>query len=238
MGDSGRDRPGTERVVQTAAVVLRIDPGENDSSFYKRLADAGPGMSEQPMTRFGVPDRDDLPADVRDRIEEETERAGFTPNVFPAFAYRPDQFRAFFDYYDALIENSPLEREEIEMVVVAVSGANDCLYCVVAHGALLRIYSEDPLLAEQLATNHRTADVSEAHRAMCDLAVKLTERPAAVGEGDISRLEDHGFSKGEIWDVGAVASLFNLSNRMAHLIDMRPNEEFYSMARTRTDEAE
>jgi len=193
-------------------------------------------MAEEPMTRFDVPDRDELPADVRERIEEETDRAGFTPNVFPAFAYRPDQFRAFFDYYDALIENSPLEREEIEMVVVAVSGANDCLYCVVAHGALLRIYSEDPLLAEQLATNHRTADVSEAHRAMCDVAVKLTERPAAVDEDDIRLLEDHGFSKGEIWDIGAVAALFNLSNRMAHLIDMRPNEEFYTIGRSQGGE--
>jgi len=188
------------------------------------------------MTRFDVPDRGELPADVRERIEEETDRAGFTPNVFPAFAYRPAQFRAFFDYYDALIENSPLEREEIEMVVVAVSGANDCLYCVVAHGALLRVYSEDPLLAEQLATNHRTADVSETHRAMCDVAVKLTERPAAVDEDDIRRLEDHGFSRGEVWDIGAVAALFNLSNRMAHLIDMRPNEEFYTIGRSQGGE--
>jgi uncharacterized peroxidase-related enzyme len=185
----------------------------------------------EPMTRFEVPDREDLPEDVRERIEEETERAGFTPNVFPAFAYRPGQFRAFFDYYDSLIENSPLAREEIEMVVVAVSGANDCLYCVVAHGALLRIYAEDPYLAEQIATNHRTADISEAHRAMCDFAVKLTERPAEIEESDIQDLQEHGFSKGEIWDIGAVAALFNLSNRMAHLIDMRPNEEFYGIGR-------
>jgi uncharacterized peroxidase-related enzyme len=185
----------------------------------------------EPMTRFEVPDREDLPEDVRERIEEETERAGFTPNVFPAFAYRPGQFRAFFDYYDSLIENSPLAREEIEMVVVAVSGANDCLYCVVAHGALLRIYAEDPYLAEQIATNHRTADISEAHRAMCDFAVKQTERPAEIEESDIQDLQEHGFSKGEIWDIGAVAALFNLSNRMAHLIDMRPNEEFYGIGR-------
>jgi uncharacterized peroxidase-related enzyme len=188
-------------------------------------------MSEEPMTRFQAPEVDDLPADIQQRIEDETERAGFTPNVFSAFAYRPGQFRAFFDYYDAIHENSPLESEEIEMVIVAVSGANDCLYCVVAHGALLRIYAEDPHLAEQLATNHRTADVSEAHRAMCDFAVKLTERPAELAESDIERLEDHGFSKTEIWDIGSVAALFNLSNRMAHLIDMRPNEEFYEMGR-------
>jgi uncharacterized peroxidase-related enzyme len=191
-------------------------------------------MSDEPMTRFPVPEVDDLPDDVRKRIEDETERAGFTPNVFTAFAHRPGQFRAFFDYYDALIDNSPLSREEIEMVIVAVSGANDCLYCIVAHGALLRIYAEAPQLADQIATNYRTANISEAHRAMCDLAVKLTERPAEVEESDIERLEEHGFSKTEIWDIGSVASLFNLSNRMAHLADMRPNEEFYQLGRNQT----
>ncbi len=191
-------------------------------------------MSDPPMTRFQVPDVEDLPEDIRQRIEEETEKAGFTPNVFPAFAYRPGQFRAFFDYYDAIIDNSPLEREEIEMIVVAVSGANDCLYCVVAHGALTRIYADDPYLAEQLATNHRTANIDEAHRAMCDLAVKLTERPAEVEESDIQQLEEHGFSRTELWDIGAVAALFNLSNRMAHLADMRPNEEFYELGRGQT----
>ena len=183
------------------------------------------------MRRFPVPDHDDLPEDVRERIEEETEQAGFTPNVFDAFAYRPAQFRPFFAYYDAIHEAGALEPEEIEMIVVAVSGANDCLYCVVAHGALLRIYGDDPHLAEQLATNHRTANVSEAHRAMCDLAVKLTEAPATVEEEDLERLREHGFSDEAIWDVGAVAGLFNLSNRMAHLADMRPNEEFYQLGR-------
>lgn len=186
------------------------------------------------MTRFPVPEVDDLPEDLRERIEEETERAGFTPNVFTAFAYRPGQFRAFFDYYDALIDNSPLAREEIEMVIVAVSGANDCLYCVVAHGSLLRIYTEDPHLADQIATNYRTANISEGHRAMCDLAVKLTDRPAEIEEADIERLEEHGFSRTEIWDIGSVAALFNLSNRMAHLADMRPNEEFYELGRDQT----
>ncbi len=186
------------------------------------------------MTRFPVPEVDDLPEDLRERIEEETERAGFTPNVFTAFAYRPGQFRAFFDYYDALIDNSPLAREEIEMVIVAVSGANDCLYCVVAHGSLLRIYTEDPHLADQIATNYRTANISEGHRAMCDLAVKLTDRPAEVEESDIERLEEYGFSRTGIWDIGSVAALFNLSNRMAHLADMRPNEEFYELGRDQT----
>jgi len=188
-------------------------------------------MADPAMTRFPIPDHADLPDDVRERIEEETERAGFTPNVFEAFAYRPGQFRAFFGYYDAIHEAGALEPEEIEMIIVAVSGANDCLYCVVAHGALLRIYSEDPHLAEQLATNHRTANISEAHRAMCDVAVTLTESPGEVEEADLERLREHGFSDEAIWDIGSTASLFNLSNRMAHFADMRPNDEFYDMGR-------
>ena len=188
-------------------------------------------MSDDPMTRFPVPDVDDHPADLQERIEDETERSGFTPNVFPAFAYKPGQFRAFFAYYDALVDNSPLAREELEMVIVAVSGANDCLYCIVAHGALLRIYGDDPHLAEQVATNHRTADISDAHKAMCDVAVKLTEDPAAVEEDDIERLREHGFSMEEIWDIGSTAALFNLSNRRAHFADMRPNDEFYELGR-------
>ncbi|PSP82117.1 alkylhydroperoxidase [Halobacteriales archaeon QS_1_68_17] len=192
-------------------------------------------MSEDAMTRFPVPDVEDLPEDLRERIAEETERAGFTPNVFLAYGYRPSHFRAFFAYYDALVEETELEREEVEMIVVAVSGANDCLYCVVAHGALLRIYSEDPHLAEQVATNHRTADVSDRHRAMLDFAVKLTENGPAVDESDFERLRDHGFSRRAIWDIGSVAAFFNLSNRMAHLADMRPNEEFYTLGRGEKD---
>ncbi len=183
------------------------------------------------MTRFPVPDVEDLPADIKERIEYETDRAGFTPNVFLAYAYRPAQFRAFFAYYDAIVEESPLAREEIEMVIVATSGTNDCLYCVVAHGALLRIYAEDPYLAEQLATNYRTANISDAHRAMCDLAVKLTERPTAVTDDDIDQLRDHGFSLEAIWDIASLTALFNLSNRMALFADWRPNEEFYSLGR-------
>jgi uncharacterized peroxidase-related enzyme len=188
-------------------------------------------MSDEPMTRFQVPAIDELPDDLQERIDAETERSGFTPNVFSAFAYKPAQFRAFFDYYDALVDNSPLAREELEMVIVAVSGANDCLYCVVAHGALLRIYGDDPHLAEQLATNHRTANISDAHKAMCDVAVKLSDDPAAVEEDDIERLREHGFSMSEIWDIGSTAALFNLSNRMAHFADMRPNDEFYELGR-------
>jgi uncharacterized peroxidase-related enzyme len=185
----------------------------------------------EPMTRFPVPDIEELPEDIQDRIEEESERAGFTPNVFPAIGYRPQQARAFIDYHDALLEETDLEREEIEMIIVAVSGVNDCLYCIVAHGALLRIYAEDPMLAEQVASNHRTADINDAHRAMLDFAVKLTEDPAAVEDEDIERVMDHGFSRKAIWDIGNVTAFYNLSNRMAHLADMRPNEEFYTLGR-------
>ncbi|GGN91189.1 peroxidase-related enzyme [Haloarcula pellucida] len=187
--------------------------------------------ADDAMRRFAVPDHDDVPEDLRARIDEETERAGFTPNVFSAMAYRPSHFRAFVAYHDALVEETELEREEVEMIVVAVSGVNDCLYCIVAHGALLRIYADAPKLAEQIASNHRTADVSEAHRAMLDFAVKLTERPAEVTEADVERLEDHGFSRRAVWDVGSVAAFFNLSNRLAHLADMRPNDEFYDLGR-------
>ncbi|MFC6765904.1 peroxidase-related enzyme [Natrinema soli] len=190
------------------------------------------------MTRFPVPDVEDLPEDLQERIESETERAGFTPNVFLALGYRPQQARAFVDYHDALLEETELEREEIELLVVAVSGVNDCLYCIVAHGALLRIYAEAPRLAEQIASNHRTAEINERHRAMLDFAVKLTEDPAAVSENDIERLEDHGFSRKTVWDIGNVVSFYNLSNRMAHLADMRPNDEFYQLGRDQTRKEE
>ncbi|MFC7073591.1 peroxidase-related enzyme [Halovenus rubra] len=193
-------------------------------------------MADSPMTRFPVPAVEELPEDMQERVHDERERSGFIPNVFLAFAYKPKQARAFFDYYDAIIDDSPLAREEIEMVVVAVSGTNDCLYCVVAHGALARIYGEDPHLAEQLATNHRTANISDQHKAMCDVAVTLTENPAAVDESDIERLRQHGFSMEEIWDIASLTSLFNLSNRMAHFADWRPNDEFYRLGRDQGDD--
>jgi len=188
-------------------------------------------MAEDPMGRFPTPDVSDLPDDVRERIEEETERSGFTPNVFPAMAYRPSHFRAFFSYHDALVEDTALDRLEIEMIVVTVSGVNDCLYCVVAHGALVRYFSGDPTLDTKLATNHRSADLSERHRAMLDFAVKLTEDPGAMADGDVERMKDAGFSEEGIWDVASVVAFYNLSNRLATATDMRPNEEFYDFAR-------
>jgi uncharacterized peroxidase-related enzyme len=183
------------------------------------------------MGEFPVPEMDELPEDVRERIEEETAEAGFTPNVFPAFAYRPSHFRAFFAYHDALVEHTALEREEIEMLIVAVSGANDCYYCIVAHGALLRIYADDPYLADQLAANHRAADLSATHRTMLDVAVKLTESPGEVDSDDIERLREVGFSEKAAWDIASVTAYYNLSNRMANFADMCPNEEFHTLGR-------
>lgn len=185
----------------------------------------------EPMQNFPVPDYEELPEDLRDRIDEETENAGFTPNVFNAFGYKPSHFRAFVAYHDALVEDTELAREEIEMIVVTVSGVNDCLYCVVAHGALVRIYGEAPKLADQLATNHRSADLAPHHREMLDFAVKLTESPRSVDRTDLAQLRNQGFSEEAIWDIASVVSFYNLSNRMATVADMRPNEEFYGMGR-------
>ncbi|EMA54957.1 peroxidase-related enzyme [Halococcus salifodinae] len=190
------------------------------------------------MREFETPAVEELPDDLQERIAEETEDAGFTPNVFQAFGYRPSHFRAFFAYHDALVEHTALEREEIEMIVVAVSGANDCYYCIVAHGALLRIYADDPLLADQLAANHRAADLNEAHRTMLDVAVKLTESPGTIDSSDVDRLREVGFSEKAAWDIASVTAFFNLSNRMSTFADIRPNEEFHTLGRSapETDE--
>ncbi|WP_293028123.1 peroxidase-related enzyme [Natronococcus sp.] len=193
--------------------------------------DVDPELRDDAMDRFPVPDYEDLPEDLQERIVEETERAGFTPNVFSALAYRPSHFRAFFAYHDALVEETALEREEIEMIVVAVSGVNHCYYCNVAHGALVRIYADDPLLADQLVANYRTADINEAHRTMLDVAVKLTERPTEVEEADLEALREAGFSEEALWDIASVTAFYNLSNRLAMFAGMRPNEEFHTLGR-------
>jgi len=192
---------------------------------------ADPTLDDDAMTRFEVPAFEDLPEDLQARISEETAEAGFTPNVFSAFAYKPSHFRAFFDYHDALVDDTTLDREEVEMLVVAVSGRNHCYYCNVAHGALLRIYSGDPELADQLVANYRQADVSEKRMAMLDVAVKLTEHPDRVTRADLKRLSEAGYSPEEMWDIAAVTAFFNLSNRMAMFADMRPNTEFHTMGR-------
>ncbi|MEZ3116939.1 peroxidase-related enzyme [Halobaculum sp. MBLA0147] len=178
-----------------------------------------------------MPEFEDLPPDVRKRIADETERAGFTPNVFAALAYKPAQFRAFVDYHDALVEETDLDRAEVEMIVVAVSGRNHCYYCNVAHGALVRLYADDPQLADQLVANYRQADVSDERLLLLDVAVKLTERPDAVTSEDLDLLAEAGYSQSEIWDVGAITAFFNLSNRMAIFADWRPNDEFHTMGR-------
>ena len=190
-------------------------------------------MAKPPISSFPVPRLKDLPKDVRARIKAVQKKSGFVPNVFLALAHRPDEFRAFFAYYDALItKEGGLSKAEKEMIVVATSAANQCTYCVVAHGALLRIFSKNPLLGDQVAIHHRNADLSPRERAMLDAALKLAREPQDFGEADISSLLDHGFTREDIWDIGAITALFALSNRMAHLTAMRPNDEFYAMGRS------
>jgi len=185
-----------------------------------------------PISRFPVPDPDQLPDDMRRRIDEVAEKTGFVPNVFRALAHRPDEWRAFFAYHDALMEKeSGLSKAEQQLIVVATSAANDCLYCVVAHGAVARVRSKNPLIADQVAVDWRKADLAPRQKAMIGFAVKLATRPAEVEESDLDELRDHGFSDEDIWDIGAITAFYALSNRMAHLTAMRPNEEFYLMGR-------
>jgi uncharacterized peroxidase-related enzyme len=192
-------------------------------------------MKQAPISRFSVPALDELPADIQERIKAVRDKTGFVPNVFLALARRPDEFRAFFAYYDALMSREGgLTKAEKEMIVVATSAANQCPYCVVAHGALLRLFSKNPLLGDQVAINHRSADLSPRQRAMLDAALKLATSPQSFGEQDIQMLLSHGFAREDVWDIGAIISLFALSNRMAHLTDMRPNDEFYTLGRDRS----
>jgi uncharacterized peroxidase-related enzyme len=180
-----------------------------------------------------VPEIKDLPEDLRTRILEVQSKAGFVPNVFLAFAHRPDEARAFFAWHDALLlkETGTLTKAEREMVIVATSGANDCLYCVVAHGAILRVYSKQPQLAEQVATNYLKADITGRQRAMLAFALKVSRDSAHITEADFDALKPHGFTDEDIWDIGAITALFGLSNRMANLISLRPNDEFYLLGR-------
>ncbi len=186
----------------------------------------------RPISRWPVPELAQMPQDIRARIQEVQDKAGFVPNVFLTLAHRPDEFRAFFAYHDALmLRESGLTKGEREMIVVATSGANDCVYCVVAHGAILRIYEKNPLLADQVATNYRKADISPRQRAMLAFALKVATDSASVEPADFEPLRGHGFSDEDIWDIGAIAAFFALSNRMANLIAMRPNDEFYLLGR-------
>jgi len=190
-------------------------------------------MNDKPISRYPVPELDELPEDLRDRIMAVQEKAGFVPNVFLALAHRPNECRAFFDYHDALmLRDGGLSKAEREMIVVSTSGANDCQYCVVAHGAILRIYAKDPLVADQVAINFRKADISDRQRAMLAFAEKVALNSAALEEVDYEAVRRHGFDDEDIWDIGAIAAFFALSNRMANLTAMRPNDEFYLMGRT------
>ena len=190
-------------------------------------------MSEQPISRYPVPKLADLPQDMRERIVKVQEKAGFVPNVFITLAHRPAEFRAFFDYHDALLlKESGLTKAEREMVIVATSAANQCHYCVIAHGAILRVYAKNPLIADQVAVNYRKADLTARQKAMLDFALKVALHSHAIQDADFPLLREHGFSDEDIWDIGAIAALFALSNSMANLINMRPNEEFYLMGRT------
>jgi uncharacterized peroxidase-related enzyme len=189
-------------------------------------------MAEPRISRFDVPALEALPADVRERIEAVRAKTGFIPNVFLVLARRPDEFRAFFAYYDALmLREGGLSKAEKEMIVVATSAANQCPYCVVAHGALLRLFAKSPRLGDQIAVNYRTAEIGRRQQVMLSAALKLAQAPQTFGEKDIQDLLAEGFSREDVWDIGGIVGLFALSNRLAHLSDMRPNEEFYNLGR-------
>lgn len=184
------------------------------------------------ISRFPVPAIDALPPDIRERILAVQEKSGFVPNVFLALAWRPDEFRAFFAYNDALMEkDGGLTKAEREMIVVATSAANQCHYCIVSHGAILRIRAKNPLVADQIASNYRKADITPRQRAMLDFAVKVAVDSQATSDRDMTTLREHGFSDDDIWDIAAIAAFFALSNRMASVSEMRPNDEFYLMGR-------
>jgi uncharacterized peroxidase-related enzyme len=184
------------------------------------------------ISRYPVPELKDLPQDLQSRILEVQAKAGFVPNVFLALAHRPAEWRAFMAYHDALLlKEGGLSKGEREMVIVATSAANQCLYCVVAHGAILRVYEKKPLIADQIAVNHRKADITPRQRAMLDFAMKVCNDSASIEDADFRALHAHGFSDEDIWDIGAITAFFGLSNRMANLSAMRPNDEFYLMGR-------
>jgi uncharacterized peroxidase-related enzyme len=195
-------------------------------------APAAGAAAPPPVSRYPVPALDALPGDIRARILDVQEKAGFVPNVFITLAHRPDEFRAFFAYHDALmLKEGGLTKAEREMIVVATAGANDCLYCIVAHGALLRIYAKNPLVADQVAVNYRKADITARQKAMLAFAMKVATNSVAIDDADFAALRAHGLSDEDTWDIGAIAAFFALSNRMANLIAMRPNDEFYTMGR-------
>ena len=190
-------------------------------------------MDNTSISLFPVAELENLDPDIKTRILQVQEKAGFVPNIFLALAHRPAEFRAFFSYHDALMENdSALSKGEKEMIVVATSGLNHCLYCVVAHGAILRIREKNPQLSDQIATNYRKADISPRQRAMLDYAVKVSRQADEMSEEDWAPLREAGFSIDDIWEIGAIAAFFALSNRLANMASLRPNPQFYGMGRS------
>ena len=188
--------------------------------------------TEPRIGRFPVPALGDMPADIRERILAVQEKAGFIPNVFLVMAHRPEEFRAFFAYHDALMDRpGNLTKAEREMIVVATSNLNQCQYCVIAHGAILRVRAKNPLIADQVAVNYRKADITGRQKAMLDYAVKVSQAAHTVGDDDLATLAAHGFSEEDAWDIAAIAAFFGLSNRLANVTDMRPNAEFYALGR-------
>ena len=185
-----------------------------------------------PVSRFPVPALEDMPEDIRARILKVQEKSGFIPNVFLMLAYRPEEFRAFMAYHDTLMDKEGgITKAEREMIVVAVSAANQCQYCVVAHGAILRIRARNPLIADQVATNYRKADITPRQRAMLDFAMMVSQRAYEVGEAEHAALRAHGFIEDDIWDIAAIAAFFGMSNRLANVTNLRPNAEFYALGR-------
>jgi len=189
------------------------------------------------MSRFAVPGREDLPADLRARIDEVEEKSGFVPNIFLTLAHRPDEWRAFFAYHDALMdkETPALTKADRELIVVATSAENHCLYCVVAHGAIARIRARNPRVADQVATDWRSAELDERQRAVLEVAVRFAVEPWTVTDRHLDTLRKHGLTDDDIWDVGAISAFFAMSNRLAHLTATMPNEEFYLMGRVPRD---
>lgn len=189
-------------------------------------------MKNDRVSLFPLPDINTLPDDLKNKILETQDKSGFIPNVFLALAHRPEEFRAFFSYHDALMnKESGISKGEREMIVVATSALNECLYCVVAHGAILRIREKNSLIADQLATNYKKADITDRQRAMLDFAVKVSRHANTISDEDIQALAQHGFSDQDVWDIGSIAAFFALSNRLANMANIRPNEEFYHMGR-------
>ena len=189
-------------------------------------------MKNDRVSLFPLPDINTLPDDLKNKILEVQDKSGFIPNVFLALAHRPEEFRAFFSYHDALMnKESGISKGEREMIVVATSALNECLYCVVAHGAILRIREKNSLIADQLATNYKKADITDRQRAMLDFAVKVSQHANTISDEHIQALAQHGFSEQDVWDIGSIAAFFALSNRLANMANIRPNEEFYHMGR-------